>query len=52
MRPCRFPLSWSGGVSITVGAERPFAEAIDTITAVESGASKVPGKVMLAARAG
>lgn len=39
----------AGDVSITIGAERPLTEAIDTIAAVESGALEVPGKVVLTA---
>ena len=39
----------AGEVSIKIGAERPLTEAIDTIAAVESGALKVPGKVVLMA---
>lgn len=37
----------AGDVSISIGGERPLTEAIATVTAVESGAMKVPGKVVL-----
>lgn len=39
----------AGDVSIKIGAERPLTEALETVAAVESGALKVPGKVVLTA---
>jgi len=39
----------AGDVSVEIGAERPLTEAIGTVAAVESGALKVPGKVVLTA---